>query len=166
MICLLAIIFYFSSHRGFTHSIFGIAILTVLIFLIIFMGHLIILSLAIGPVAISEKIAIWIIVLFLGILSLHKRFIPLFIFLFFIGLVFFQIYDFDYIMIIFSLFLGFLSHLILDSFTPAGLKIFEPFSSKKVHKNFGVAMIILLGLLAIPQLIWIFNFVFHYIYQI
>ncbi|MCL2114695.1 MAG: metal-dependent hydrolase [Methanobrevibacter sp.] len=93
---------------------------------------------------------------------MHKRFIPLFIFLFFIGLVFFQIYDFDYIMIIFSLFLGFLSHLILDSFTPAGLKIFEPFSSKKVHKNFGVAMIILLGLLAIPQLIWIFNFVFHY----
>jgi inner membrane protein len=67
-------------------------------------------------------------------------------------------------MIIFPLFLGFLSHLILDSFTPAGLKIFEPFSSKKVHKNFGVALIILLGLLAIPQIIELLKLIWIIIY--
>ena len=159
MICLLAIILYFPNHRGFTHSILGIAILTALIFLIIIMGSFIILSFNTNSVAISDEIAIGIIVLFLAILSLNKKFILPFIFLFSIGLIFLQIYHINYTMIIFSLFLGFLSHLILDSFTPAGLKIFEPFSSKKVHGNFGVATIILLGVLAIPQFIKILNFV-------
>ena len=159
MICLLAIILHFPSHRGFTHSIFGITILTVLASLIIILGSFIILSFNANSVAISEEIVIWIIVLFLGILSMNKKFILPFILLFPIGVIFLQIYPVNYIMIIFSLFLGFLSHLILDSFTPAGLKIFEPFSSKKVHKNFGIAMIILLGVLAIPQFIKILNFV-------
>lgn len=164
MICLLAMIFYFSSHRGFTHSIFGIAILTILISLIIIIESLIILSFNLNSVAISEKIAIGIIVLFFGVFSLNKRFILPFIFLFVISLLFLQNYPFDYRMIIFPLFLGFLSHLILDSFTPAGLKIFEPFSSKKVHKNFGVALIILLGLLAIPQIIELLKLIWIIIY--
>jgi inner membrane protein len=159
MICLLAIIFYFSSHRGFTHSIFGIAVLTVLISLIIIIGSFVIVSFNINSVAISNEIAIGIIVLFLGILSLHKRFILPFIFLFSFYLIVLQTYPVNYIIIIFSLFLGFLSHLILDSFTPAGLKIFGPFSSKKVHEKFGIAMIILLGVLAIPQFIQVLNFV-------
>lgn len=161
LICLLAIIFYFSTHRGFTHSIFGIAILTLLIFLIIIMGSFII-SFNIYSVAISEQTAIGIIVLLLGILTINKRLILPFILLFSFGLIFLQLNPVNYITIIFSLFLGFLSHLILDSFTASGLKIFKPFSSKKVHRVFGIATIIVLGALAIPQLIQIFNFVLHY----
>jgi inner membrane protein len=162
LICLLAIIFYFSNHRGFTHSIFGIAILTALIFSIIIMGSFIILSISTGSVAISEKIAIGVMIIFLGILSLNKKLILPFILLFSIGLLFLQVFPVNYIVMIFSIFLGFLSHLILDSFTPSGLKVLKPFSSRKFHKDFGVTTVILLGILAIPQLIQVLNFILDY----
>jgi inner membrane protein len=48
-----------------------------------------------------------------------------------------------------SLFLGLFSHIVLDSFTPAGIKIFAPLSSKKVYRNFGLSMIFLLIFVAI-----------------
>ena len=35
LICLLGLIFYFSSHRGFTHSIFGILLISLILFFII-----------------------------------------------------------------------------------------------------------------------------------
>jgi inner membrane protein len=38
---------------------------------------------------------------------------------------------------------------VLDSFTPAGIKIFAPLSSKKVYRNFGLSMIFLLIFIAI-----------------
>ena len=155
MICLLAIIFYFSSHRGFTHSIFGITILTVLIFLIIIMGSFTILSLNLKPVIVFET-ALGLMILFLGLISLNKKLILPFILLFFLGLLLLKINPVNYIMMIFSIFLGFLSHLILDSFTPMGVKILTPFSSKKFQKDFGIVMIILLVTLAIPQFIQTF----------
>lgn len=162
LICLLAMIFYFSSHRGFTHSIFGIIILTVLVFFIIILGSLILLSIKINSVAISEEIAIGGMILFLGILSLNRKLILPFILLFSVGLVFLKSISVNYIILFFSIFLGVLSHLILDSFTPSGVKILVPFSSRKFHKDFGIAMLISLGILSIPQLIQIFKFVSDY----
>ena len=43
------------------------------------------------------------------------------------------------------------SHVVLDSFTPAGIKIFAPLSSKKVYRNFGIISIFVLVVLAIVQ---------------
>ena len=179
MICLLAIIFYFSHHRGFTHSILGICILTTIIFLILIIGSYTLLSfnleslsitestaifksLALGEstaifksLSISDSIAIWekislgIMVLFMGILLINRRLIIPFILIFLLGLLIFKTTTLDYFMMIFSIFLGLLSHLILDSFSPSGVKILAPFSSKKYHKDFGIIMIILIGILAI-----------------
>jgi len=152
MICLLAIIFYFSSHRGFTHSIFGISILTVLIVLILVLGSFTLVSLKLELVNVFE-IGIVIIILFLGILFLHRKLILPFLTLFLLGIMFLETFPVNYIMMVFSIFLGFLSHLILDSFTPSGVKILIPFSTRKFHGNFGIIMLFLLGILLIPQFI-------------
>lgn len=55
----------------------------------------------------------------------------------------------NYIEIAIGLFLGLLSHIILDAFSPSGIKLFAPISSKKSHKQFGMLSIIILGILAI-----------------
>jgi len=64
--------------------------------------------------------------------------------LFFIGLFIIPTAEISYVEIALSLFLGVFSHIVLDSFTPAGIKIFVPISSKKVYKNFGLSMIFLM----------------------
>jgi len=39
--------------------------------------------------------------------------------------------------------------MVLDSFTPAGIKIFAPLSSKKAYRNFGLSMVFLLAVISI-----------------
>ena len=58
-------------------------------------------------------------------------------------------FNFNYIEIVLALFLGVFSHIVLDSFTPAGIKIFAPLSSKKVYKRFGLISIFILVIFAI-----------------
>jgi inner membrane protein len=55
----------------------------------------------------------------------------------------------DYILLVLSVFLGLFSHAVLDSFTPAGIKIFAPVLQRKVYKNFGLSMIFLLIVVSI-----------------
>ena len=72
--------------------------------------------------------------------------------------------EISYIEIVLALFLGLFSHIILDAFTPAGIKIFAPLSSKKVHRNFGLSMILLLAVLSILYHIpMLFELYGHYI---
>lgn len=203
ILCILPIIFYFSDHRGFTHSLLGIIILSILIFLIVVMT-----AYSLSPFLTSfnlvtianesfsiELLAITLIVAFLAVLSLNKKIITPFLVLFALGIFFFPeglstnsinfynsfysyihplIYttstnllgfDFNYnfyIMVIFiflPLFLGFFSHLILDSSTPDGIKLFYPISSKKVHKEFAIISLIFLIILAIWNWIIIFSLI-------
>ncbi len=75
--------------------------------------------------------------------------------------------DITYVEIVFALFLGLFSHVILDSFTPSGIKIFAPLSSRKVHKQFGLISIFVLILIAIVY--WapmIFQMYEQYVYMI
>ncbi len=193
IICILPIIFYFSNHRGFTHSIFGIIVLSTLTSFIIFLGIYLIsplLNLFLFSLNSSNILALTIIIMGLAIISLNKKLLIPFLFLFsvgilfLLGLLFFKINIYpmnlfnsiglfyplnsnlsllsnnlgliienfmknEYVLIFLSLFLGFLSHLILDSLTPAGIQLFRPFSSINVGKKFAVVMMFLLGILAI-----------------
>jgi len=175
--CILPIIFYFSKHRGFTHSLLGIAILSIFLFLVIVMG-VAIFSPILSSFELfnqrfsSELIVISLIIMGLAILTLNKKLIAPFLALFLIGILFlpdglsmyyapFYNNFYSYIsvivpvvsynsykllmLILFPLFLGSLSHLILDSLTPLGIELFRPFSSKKVHKIFAFICLILLG---------------------
>ena len=146
MIVFLGITFYFSEHRSFTHSIFGVLTLTSAVALILIWGSQLIDFVTVLD---NHYLLMAILIALLSFLFLNKKLLMVFIPLFFIGLFVIPIAEISYLEIIFSLFLGLFSHVVLDSFTPAGIKIFAPLSSKKVYRNFGLSMIFLLIFIAI-----------------
>ena len=146
IIIFLGITFYFSEHRSFTHSIFGVLTLTSAVSLILIWG-----SQLAGAVTVldNDYLLMAILIALLSFLFLNKKLLMVFLPLFFISLFVLPKIEVTYIEIVLSLFLGLFSHVILDSFTPAGIKIFAPLSSKKVYRNFGLSMIFLLIFFAI-----------------
>lgn len=95
ILCILPIIFYFSNHRGFTHSLLGIIVLSVLIFLVVLMGVAILspfLS-SLGLVNMNtdfiiQLLPVSLIVIILAILTLNKKLIIPFLVLFLFGILF------------------------------------------------------------------------------
>lgn len=141
MIVFLGVTFYFSEHRSFTHSIFGVLTLTSAVSLILIWGS----QLADAVTVIDNHYLLMaILIALLSFLFLNKKLLMIFLPLFFISLFVFPVMNISYIEIVLSLFLGLFSHTILDSFTPAGVKIFAPISSRKVYRNFGLSMVLLL----------------------
>ena len=145
IIVFLGIIFYFSEHRSFTHSIPGIIVLTATISLIIIWSYGLIVSIIIVP----NNYLLAILIALLSFLFLNKRILPIFIPIFFISVVFLQSFELKYFQIILSLFLGLFSHSVLDAFTPSGVKLLAPFSHKKYYKNFALSSIFILIALAL-----------------
>ena len=146
MIVFLGITFYFSEHRSFTHSIFGVLTLASAVALILIWGSQLIDFVTVLD---NHYLLMAVLIALLSFLFLNKKLLMVFIPLFFIGLFVIPSAEISYLEIIFSLFLGLFSHVVLDSFTPAGIKIFAPVSSKKVYRNFGLSMIFLLIFIAI-----------------
>ena len=141
IIVFLGVTFYFSEHRSFTHSIFGVLTLTSAVSLILIWGY----ELVIGITVLNNSYIIFaILIALLSFLFLNKKLLMIFLPLFFVSLFILPASGISYLEIVASLFLGLFSHIVLDSFTPAGIKIFAPVSSKKVYKNFGLSMIFLL----------------------
>lgn len=146
IIVFLGTCFYFSEHRSFTHSIFGVIILTSAVSLILIWAF----QLVIGITNLQNYYLVTaILIALLSFLFLNKKLLLIFLPLFFISLFILNTGNISYIEIVLSLFLGLFSHIVLDSFTPAGIKIFAPVSSKKVYKNFGKVSILILIVLAI-----------------
>lgn len=146
IIVFLGATFYFSEHRGLTHSIFGILILTSSVSLILIWGFQLITSITtIG----NDNLIMAILIALSCFLFLNKKVLMIFLPLFFISLFILNNMSVNYVEIVLSLFLGLFSHIVLDSFTPAGIKIFAPLSSKKVYRNFGIISIFILIILSI-----------------
>lgn len=146
IIVFLGVTFYFSEHRSFTHSIFGVFTLTSSVSLILIWGFELIISVTTLN---NNYLLMAILIALLSFLFLNKKLLMIFLPLLFISLFALPMGDISYIEIVVSLFLGIFSHIVLDSFTPAGIKIFAPISSNKVYKNFGLSMFFLLFSLAI-----------------
>ncbi len=145
IIVFLGVCFYFSEHRSFTHSIFGAIILTSAVSLILIWAF----QLIIGITNLQNYYLIMaILIALLSFLFLNKRVLMIFLPAFFISIFIFNFGNVSYLEIIFALFIGLFSHIVLDSFTPSGIKIFAPISSKKVYSNFGWASIFVLIVLA------------------
>ena len=141
MIVFLGVTFYFSEHRSFTHSIFGVLTLTSAVSLILIWGS----QLADAVTVIDyHYLLMAILIALLSFLFLNKKLLMIFLPLFFISLFVLPVMNISYVEIVLSLFLGLFSHTILDSFTPAGVKIFAPISSRKVYRNFGLSMVLML----------------------
>ena len=162
IIVFLGVCFYFSEHRSFTHSIFGAIILTASVSLILIWAFLLIINFT----NINNYYFIMaVLIAILSFLFFNKKVLMIFLPLFFISLFILPAGNIDYLEIVFSLFIGLFSHIVLDSFTPSGIKIFAPISSKKVYSNFGKVSIFVLVLLAIvynAQLL--FNIFEQYVY--
>ena len=146
IIVFLGVTFYFSEHRSFTHSIFGVLTLTAAVSLVLIWGSQLISAVTIIG---NHYLLMAILIALLSFLFLNKKVLMVFLPLFFISLFIIPTVEISYVEIVLSLFLGIFSHIVLDSFTPAGIKIFAPLSSKKVYKNFGLSMIFILVLISI-----------------
>ena len=97
----------------------------------------------------NSYLIIAVLIALLSFLFLNKKLLLVFLPVFFLSLFFIKNINFTYIEIVLALFLGVFSHIVLDSFTPAGIKIFAPLSSKKVYKRFGLISIFILVIFAI-----------------
>ena len=146
IIVFLGVTFYFSQHRSFTHSIFGIFTLASSVSLILIWSYQLIMRITILD---NYYLLMAILVVLLSFLFFNRKVLMIFIPLFFISIFVFPACEISYIEIVAALFLGLFSHIILDSFTPSGIRLFAPISSKKVHRKFGISMIFLLILLTI-----------------
>ncbi|RBQ22415.1 hypothetical protein ALNOE001_21620 [Candidatus Methanobinarius endosymbioticus] len=201
ILCIFPLIFYFSNHRGFTHSLLGMVVLSILISFVMVMGMNVVIQilnslnlsdLFTSLIFSSQIIAMVVIVIFFALLIINKKIILPFIILFVLEIIFFPNglniinfmgnefiignninfnqfllidhnflhgYDLNQLGIIeifqilkyifFPVFLGLLSHILLDSLTPAGIQLFRPFSSKKVYKKFAIFVLFILSFLAI-----------------
>lgn len=160
IIVFLGVIFYFSEHRSFTHSIPGIMVLTATVSLILIWAQEIVINVTVLP----NNYLMAILIAILSFLFLNKKLLPIFLPIFFVSVVFLQTFDLTCFEIIFSVFLGLFSHSVLDAFTPAGVKLFAPFSQRDYHKNFAIASIFILIVFALiwrsPELFSLFeNFI-------
>ena len=146
IIVFLGVTFYFSEHRSFTHSIFGVLVLTSTVSLMLIWAYQLVTSVTILD---NQYLIFAVLTVLLSFLFLNKRLLMIFLPLFFVSLFFINNIGITYIEIVSALALGVFSHVVLDSFSPAGIKIFAPLSSKKVYKQFGLISIFVLILIAI-----------------
>ena len=164
IIVFLGITFYFSEHRSFTHSIFGVLVLASAVSLVLIWAYQLIINITLLN---NHYLIMAVLIALLSFLFLNKKLLMIFLPLLFVSLLFINNLEINYIQIILALFLGLFSHVALDSFTPSGIKIFAPISSKKVYKQFGLISIFVLILMAIvyhaPML---FNLYEQYVYVI
>ena len=164
IIVFLGVTFYFSEHRSFTHSLFGVLTLTSAVSLVLIWGLELIL--AVTPHN-NQYLLMAILTALISFLFLNRKLLMIFLPVFFISLFIIPYVEFSYIEIALALLLGVFSHIVLDSFTPAGVKIFAPISSKKVYKNFGLSMtFILIALAIIIHVPFLFNLFENYVYNL
>ena len=166
VIVLLGAIFLLSSHRGFTHSILGALLITVFLSLFLFFG----MGLSSYDLDFNSSrnlMILLILIIALALLFLNKKLSP--IFLVAIALLVVSVnmglispLKINLTLLAFSIFFGLCSHILLDSFTPSGVKAFSPFKDKEYHKKFGVLLIliiILIFVLLFPnKLLFYFDF--------
>jgi inner membrane protein len=136
LIALMALLFYLSEHRGFMHSMLGILFITASVAFFV-LGAFVMLT----DYGLSLKISLIIISLILGIVILNKKIVPIYAFLIIVGLIFTSNQAFNIYYVLLAIFLGSLSHIILDLFTKSGVELLNPVSSQKFHKLAGFTLL-------------------------
>ena len=144
IIIFLAITFYYSKHRGLTHSLIGV---TVICFLLLFMmmGFIpVVISLAdYAHYVMPNNLAIFVMLSLLGYFVVSRKVLTYYEIVLavclFLSPVNINIIDWRVIFIM--LFLGAVSHLILDLLTPSGLAVFWPLSDREYHKRLAAVFI-------------------------
>lgn len=144
ILIILSLIFYISKHRGFTHTIIGVVLLSFL-FLFMIMGFISFFNriFLIMNVPIPHLLVLFVTMAIAGFFVISRRYYILY----FITLgLYLYVMPMDYSTInwnitLLMLFVGAMSHVILDLCTPAGLCLFEPFSSVEYHKKLAMGFV-------------------------
>ena len=136
LLVLIVLILYFSKHRGFTHSLFGIFVISILLTAFVLGAYFLL-----KDFNLDNTITLMVIAVFLGILSLNIRIMPIYVILVIIGIYFLPVANITLYGTFLALFSGFISHLTLDLLTPQGLELFRPLSSRKCKKKYGILFI-------------------------
>ena len=137
-----------SSHRGFTHSILGAFLITLFLSLFLFFG----MGLSSYNLDFNNSrnlMILLILIIALALLFLNKRLSPVFLVAIAVLVVAVNMglippLKINLTLLAFSIFFGLCSHIVLDSFTPSGVKAFSPFRDKEYHKKFGVLLFLIL----------------------
>ena len=148
VIILLGCMFLLSSHRGFTHSILGAFLITVLLSLFLFFG----IGLSSYDLDFNNSrnlMILLILIIALALLFLNKKLSPIFLvaialLVVSVNMGIFSPLKINLTLLVFSIFFGLASHIILDSFTPSGVKAFSPFRDEEFHKKFGLSLFLIL----------------------
>ena len=151
VIIFLGAMFLVSSHRGFTHSILGALLITVFLSLFLFFG----MGLSSYDLDFNSSrnlMIILMLIIALALLFLNKKLSPIFLVAVAILVVSVNMgliapLKINLTLLAFSIFFGLSSHIILDSFTPSGVKAFSPFKDKEYHKKFGVLLFLIIMLI-------------------
>ena len=140
---IMAFIFYLSKHRGFVHSVWGVLTLS---FLLAF--SVIGIYALLHGFNLDEKISLIVISVILGIIALNKKFLLPFFIIVPVGIIITKNTNLNLLYVFLAILIGSLSHILLDLFTPSGIRLFNPLSSKKFKKSSGAVLFILWAFLA------------------
>jgi inner membrane protein len=132
----IALFFFVAQHRGFVHSIFGtgLAAACLALFVISFQNIL-------GSLTPDLRVSFLLTSLVLGIIVLNRGLLILYALLVTIGIFLTPLTSFNFIYVATALFVGSLSHLILDLFTGNGVKLFNPLSKHRFGKITGLFIV-------------------------
>jgi inner membrane protein len=132
----ISLLFFISKHRGFMHSIMGI-ILAALLFTIFTFSVLMLLQF----IHLFYNASLFLMSALLGVMILNKKLVIPYIIVLSLGILLTPLIGFNIYFVFGAVLLGSLSHLILDLFTPSGVKIFKPLSSRKMGKITGMLLL-------------------------
>ncbi|AUB60661.1 hydrolase [Methanobacterium subterraneum] len=134
----IALFFFIAQHRGFVHSIpgTGLAAGCLALFVISFQNIL-------GSLTPDLRVSFLLTSLILGIIVLNRGLLILYALLITIGIFLTPLTSFNFIYVATALFVGSLSHLILDLFTGNGVRLFNPLSKHRFGKITGLFIVTL-----------------------
>lgn len=142
----IALFFFVAQHRGFVHSIPGTAISAACLALFVFSFQHIMSILTPDP-----RVSFLLTSLVLGIIVLNRGSLIIYSLLVTVGIFLTPLTNFNFIYVATALFVGSLSHLILDLFSGNGVKLFDPLSKHRFGKMTGL-FILLLWLVVVVSL--------------
>ncbi|WP_414470294.1 metal-dependent hydrolase [Methanobacterium sp. ACI-7] len=135
---IMAFILYISKHRGFSHSIFGTILFSIFLSFLVLSLYPLINELNVDP-----KLSLILISLLLSIIVLNKKILLPFLVLSTAGIILMPFPNLSPYFTFLAIFTGCISHIILDLFTPSGIRFLNPISRKKFKKSLGTFLFLL-----------------------
>ncbi len=153
LLVLLALIFYVSKHRGFTHTLLGVFMLSSIFTLMVmgFLPTITFLGTYFGISFLPRNMILFITLAIVGYFVISRKILLMYLLVLGIYLIIIPV---DYLtlnwtFVFLMFFIGALSHLILDLWTPHGIKLLLPVSDKTFHKKTALLLLLLWIVLSI-----------------